>query len=186
MSAPTVIQLGDPTLRLQSESVDENEFGSRELHELTEIMFKAMENNNGIGLAAPQIAINKRVIVFGINEQVAAKANRPIIPYTALINPSYEILSDETEEEYEGCLSVRSLLGKVSRYTRILYKGFNASGLPVENEVVGLHARVVQHECDHLNGVIFLDRVTDHSSLGFREELIAAGMLHTRKTAQNA
>ena len=103
------------------------------------------------------------------------------IPFTALFNPSFEPLSDVIEEGYEGCLSVGQLRGKVPRYKTIGYRGYDANGNLIEREVSDLHARVVQHEFDHLDGVIFLDKVTDHSSLGFHEELIRSGALPSKK-----
>jgi peptide deformylase len=96
------------------------------------------------------------------------------IPYTVLINPVIELFTNDMEEEYEACLSVGSLKGKVPRYTHLRYRGFDEKGVLIEREVDGLHARVVQHEYDHLDGVVFLDRVRDYVSLGFHEELMAA------------
>jgi peptide deformylase len=159
MPSSNIIKLGNPVLRLNSQSVDTSEFES-----------------GGIGLAAPQIGVNKRLFVFGVK-------NHPIythgkaIPETVLINPSIKFLSENIEESYEGCLSVGALRGKVPRHTRIYYKGYNEKGLLVEGEAEGLHARVIQHEYDHLNGVIFLDRIRNYESLGFHDELVISKQL---------
>lgn len=169
----TVIQLGNPLLRMPSEPIPSVLFGSETLKELTAMLFATMEAKGGIGLAAPQIAINQRAIVFGLDAT---------IPYTVLFNPSFEPLSDRIEEGYEGCISVGQLRGKVPRYQSIKYKGFDAEGTLIEREVSGLHARVFQHEIDHLNGIIFLDKITDYHSLGFHEELVNTGILPPKKT----
>ena len=173
MNTLKVIRLGNPKLRLVSEPVANHEFNSRELQELINSLFSTMERENGIGLAAPQVGINKRIFVFGMNKHPARPEMAPI-PYTALINPVIEPLTLDREEEYEACLSIGSLKGKVPRYTRLRYRGFDAKGTLIEREVDGLHARLIQHEYDHLDGVVFLDRVKDYTSLGFHEELMAA------------
>jgi len=181
MGSNTVIQLGNPVLRLISEPISNNFFGSGELKKIESILFKILEEKQGLGLAAPQIGISKRVIVFGM-EQHSIHTDLAPIPFTALFNPSFEPLSDILEEGYEGCLSVGQLRGKVPRYKSIGYRGYDVEGNVIEREASGLHARVVQHEFDHLEGVIFLDKVIDFSSLGFHEELISSGALPSRKT----
>ncbi len=180
MESYTVIQLGDPLLRMESESVSKDLFGSEELKNIESILFKTLEEYQGLGLAAPQIAINKRAIVFGMRQHPIYTDITPI-PFTILFNPSFEPLSDVIEEAYEGCLSVGQLRGKVPRYKSIGYRGYDANGNLIEREVSDLHARVVQHELDHLDGVIFLDKITDYSSLGFHEELIRSGALPLKK-----
>lgn len=179
MSKPSVIQLGNPKLRLISEPINENEFGTRELRKLIHLLFSMMVKKGGIGIAAPQLGINKRIFVFGLNDD-NLPSHIPSIPDTVLINPSLEFLSNDTEEEYEGCLSVGNLRGKVPRCKRIYYKGFDVEGNIIEKEVEGLHARVVQHEYDHIEGVIFLDRIKNYNSIGFHDELIASGQLKPR------
>ncbi|MGC1181742.1 peptide deformylase [Legionella sp.] len=181
MDSYTVIQLGNPLLRMLSEPIPQNLFGSDELKKMESILFKTLEEERGLGLAAPQIAINKRAIVFGMKQHPIDTDLAPI-PFTVLFNPSFEPLSEVIEEGYEGCLSVGQLRGKVPRYKSIGYRGYDASGNLIEREVSDLHARVVQHELDHLDGVIFLDKVTDHSSLGFHEELIRSGALLSKKS----
>ncbi|OGV29998.1 MAG: peptide deformylase [Legionellales bacterium RIFCSPHIGHO2_12_FULL_35_11] len=176
MEANKVIKLGNPLLRLVSEPIANNEFGTDALKTLANTLFDVMAQENGLGLAAPQIGINKRAIVFGMDKH-PIHTELPPIPYTVLFNPSFVPTSDICVEDYEGCLSVGNLRGKVSRYKSIRYRGYDANGHLIEREVSDLHARAVQHELDHLNGVIFLDRITNHSSLGFHEELVLSGVL---------
>lgn len=173
-----IIHLGNPSLRMMSSPIDDHEFGSEELKTLADQLFYALKEENGIGLAAPQIGINKRAIVFGLNPNPKI----PEIPFTVLFNPSFEPLSDEREEDYEGCISVGKLRAKVSRFKKILYRGYTLEGILIEQEASDLHARVFQHELDHLDGIIFLDRVTNHQSLGFHEELVKYGVLKLRRT----
>tara|TARA_R110000868_G_scaffold65823_1_gene196489 strand:- start:3029 stop:3577 length:549 start_codon:yes stop_codon:yes gene_type:complete len=180
MSNTEVIKLGNPLLRLVSKLIPDNEYGTNELRRLSEKLFNVMKVESGLGLAAPQIGINKRAIVFGM-EQHPARTDLPPIPYTVLFNPSFEPITDETYADYEGCLSVGSLRAKVSRYKSIVYRGFDAEGSLIEREVSDLHARVIQHEIDHLDGVIFLDRVTDYHSMGFHDELTLAGTFNSRE-----
>ncbi|MCA0403156.1 MAG: peptide deformylase [Proteobacteria bacterium] len=180
MDSYTVIQLGNPLLRMTSEPITNDLFGSEELKKMESILFKTLDEKKGLGLAAPQIGINKRIITFGMQQHPIYTQLAPI-PFMTLFNPSFEPLSDIMEEDYEGCLSVGQLRGKVPRYKAIGYRGYDMEGNLIEREVSGLHARVVQHEFDHLEGVIFLDKVTDYSSLGFHEELILSGALPSQK-----
>lgn len=171
-----IIKLGNPSLRLISKKIENFEFGTKDIVQLEENLFKVMEMEKGIGLAAPQIGCNKRVIVFGMKKH-AHYSESDKIPYTALFNPSYYPLTSDKEEAYEGCLSVRGIRAKVSRYKKIYYSGFSSAGDLIEEEASDLHARVIQHEIDHLNGIVFLDKVTNFNSLGFTEELIRAGII---------
>lgn len=177
-----VIKLGNPLLRLISEPIADHEFGSDQLKSLTNTLFDVMAQENGLGLAAPQIGINKRAIVFGMDKH-PVRTELPAIPYTILFNPSYVPTTDVCIEDYEGCLSVGNLRGKVSRYQSICYRGYDVDGHLIEREAFDLHARVVQHECDHLDGVIFLDKITNHGSLGFHEELAQSGAFTSTKSA---
>ena len=161
MNAYEVIQLGNPVLRMIAEPVLDNDFGSGELKKMESILFERLEQEKGLGLAAPQIGISKRALVF-VMHQHPVHTHLPSIPFTVLFNPSFEPLSDLMEEEYEGCLSVGQLRGKVPRYKSIGYRGYDAEGNLIEKEVSDLHARVMQHELDHLEGVIFLDRIINH------------------------
>ena len=180
MNKNKIILLGNPSLRQKSVAISDHEFGSPELKELDRVLFEVMAAENGLGLAAPQIGINKRAIVFGMDKH-PVHTHLPAIPYTILFNPSYEPMTDECTEEYEGCLSVGGLRGKVSRYQSIRYRGYDTDGCLIEREVSDLHARAVQHETDHLEGIIFLDRVTDYHSLGFHDELLRFGLLKSNQ-----
>lgn len=171
-----IIQIGNPLLRIISSEVSQTELGTHELQILINSLFKIMENNRGIGIAAPQIGINKRIIVFGMKSH-PVYTETPSIPYTVLINPIVTTMTAETEERYEGCLSVGNLRGKVSRFQKIYYKGLDLTGKLIEREVEGLHARVVQHESDHLDGILFTDKLSDTKSLGFHQELVSSGEL---------
>ncbi|HAU0967572.1 TPA: peptide deformylase [Legionella pneumophila] len=182
MDKYNIILLGNPLLRQISQPISDEEFGSPDLKQMEQLLFAMLEAENGLGLAAPQIGISKRALVFGMNKH-PVHTQMPAIPFTILFNPSYEPLSDECVEDYEGCLSVGTLRGKVSRYKHICYRGYDANGQLIEREVSDLHARVLQHEYDHLDGVIFLDKVTNINSLGFHDELVQAGELKARRTA---
>ena len=171
---------GNPVLRLISEKLHDDSYGTEELNDLSEKLFYMMDIKNGIGLAAPQIGINKRAIVFGMEKHPVYIDIDPI-PRTILFNPQYKAITNEVCEDYEGCLSFGTIRGKVSRYKQIYYCGFDANGNFIEKEVFGLHARVVQHEIDHLDGILFLDKITNHYSVGFHDELISAGILKTKK-----
>lgn len=170
-----VIQLGNPLLRRVSEPIAENEFETSSLNQLSEMLFQVMHEKKGLGLAAPQIGLNKRAIVFGMKSH-PIKKYLSSIPYTVLFNPSFDAILDAMEEDYEGCLSVEGLRGKVLRYKHIFYKGYDVEGNLIEREVSDFHARVIQHEIDHLNGVIFVDKVIE-KTLGFHNELSAIGAL---------
>ena len=182
MDKTKIIFLGNPLLRQIAEPIADDAFGTPELKQMEELLFEMLAAENGLGLAAPQIGISKRALVFGMDKH-PVHTHLPAIPFTILFNPSFEPLSDECVEDYEGCLSVGTLRGKIPRYKHILYRGYDANGNLIEREAVDLHARVLQHEYDHLDGVIFLDKVTNVNSLGFHEELIRAGELKARKSA---
>lgn len=177
-----IISLGNPLLRVVAKPFLENEFGTTEIKNLSSHLFSMLSQENGLGLAAPQIGISKRAIVFGLDKH-PTKANILPIPYTALFNPHFEPLSDIVEDDYEGCLSVGSLRGVVSRYKSIYYRGYDVDGMLIEREASGLHARVVQHEIDHLDGIIFLDKIQNYSTVGFHTELVKAGVFKIKNTA---
>ncbi len=162
--------MGDPFLLRPAIAVDR--FDTPALHQLIGDLFDTMQAASGAGIAAPQIGEGVRAVVFGF-EKNARYPNRPPVPTTVLINPVIEPLSDTTDEDWEGCLSVPGLRGKVPRYTHIRYRGFDQFGVPIEREVRDFHARVVQHECDHLDGVLFPMRVRDMTQFGFLDELLA-------------
>jgi peptide deformylase len=174
MAVRTVLRLGDPRLRQVSHPV--TSFGTPELHALITDLRDTMAARDGAGLAAPQIAVPLRVVIFGITHN-PRYPEAPPIPQTVLINPEISPIGAERDVGWEGCLSVPGLRGKVSRWRTIHYCGFDAEGNPIERSVDGFHARVVQHECDHLDGVLFPDRLDDTRAFGFTEELEASGLL---------
>jgi peptide deformylase len=140
---------------------------------LLDDMHDTMRHLNGAGLAAPQIGVDWRVVVFGFDSNPRYPEARPV-PYTVLINPVVTPLGDEMEEGWEGCLSVPGLRGRVARYARLHYSGFDAAGNFFEREVEGFHARVVQHECDHLDGILYPMRLKDMRQFGFTDTLFPA------------
>ncbi len=151
-------------------AVPVTEFNSPELDTLVDDMLDTMRTENGVGLAAPQIGVNQRVIIFGMVENQRYPDMQPI-PMTVLINPEIEQMSDEMESGWEGCLSVPGMRGLVPRHQQICYRGFDQQGKKIEREVEGFHARVLQHELDHLNGILYLQRIEDMRLFGFEQEL---------------
>jgi peptide deformylase len=170
-----VLRMGDPRLLRIARPVER--FDTAELHALVRDMFDTMADRNGAGLAAPQIGVDLRVVIFGFEHNPRYPDAEPVPP-TVLINPRIEPLSDEEQEGWEGCLSVPGMRGWVPRLARIRYDGFDAAGTPVRREVQGFHARVVQHECDHLDGVLYPRRIRDLTRFGFIEELFPGETLH--------
>ena len=163
-----VLRMGDPRLWQRSQEVQE--FGTPELFALLSDMRDTMAHLKGAGLAAPQIGVGLRVVIFGVH----ANPRYPDVeevPDTVLINPVLTPLGEEKEEGWEGCLSVPGMRGWVPRYTRLRYRGFDALGTPFEREVSGFHARVVQHEVDHLDGILYPMRIRDFTKFGFNEAL---------------
>ena len=162
------LRMGDARLLRRSREI--SEFGTQELHGLIEDMFDTMRHMEGVGLAAPQIGIDLRVVIFGF----ASNPRYPdaaAVPETVLINPVLTPLTDEMEDGWEGCLSVPGLRGLVPRYTALAYAGFDQFGNRIEREVSGFHARVVQHECDHLDGILYPTRIKDLRQFGYTEVL---------------
>ncbi len=174
MATKTVLRLGDPVLRQVAKPVDV--FNTPELRQLVSDMYDTMAAYDGAGLAAIQIGVPLRVLIFGFTDNPRYPDVGPV-PDTVLINPEFEVLSDMNESGWEGCLSVPGLRGLVNRPAHIRYRGFDINGHLIEREATGFHARVFQHEYDHLNGVLYPDRITDHSSFGFIEELQASGVI---------
>ena len=168
MAVQTVLRMGDP--RLWQRSAEVQAFGTPELHDLLQDMHDTMAALNGAGLAAPQIGVPLRVVIFGLEYSPRYPDALPV-PRTVLINPVLEPLGDDQEEGWEGCLSVPGLRGLVPRWRRLRYRGFDACGQPIDRTVEGFHARVVQHEVDHLDGVLFPLRMTDLRKLGFQDVL---------------
>ena len=160
--------MGDPRLLERSREV--TAFDTPALHALLADMRDTMRAQNGAGLAAPQIGVLERVVIFGVERNARYPDAEPV-PYTELVNPVIRPLTDELEEGWEGCLSVPGLRGVVPRWTRIRYTGFDPQGNRIEREASDFHARVVQHECDHLDGILYPMRVRDFSRFGFTEVL---------------
>ena len=168
MAIKPVIRLG--TKLLSEPSVAIANFSKQQLESLLKDMLDTMIEKDGVGIAAPQIGVYVRVIMFGF-EHNDRYPDKDAVPFTVLINPSYEALSDETEEEWEGCLSIPGLRGMVSRFKKIKYSGYDPQGNLIEREAEGFHARVVQHECDHINGFLYPQRMKDMKFFGFEEEM---------------
>lgn len=168
MTVREILKMGDPRLLRVAQPVPA--FDTPELHALVEDMFDTMKAANGAGLAAPQIGVDLQLVIFGF-ERNERYPEAPPVPMTVLINPVITPLSDELADGWEGCLSVPGLRGVVPRYTRLRYTGFDAKGQPIDREAEGFHARVVQHECDHLIGRLYPTRMTDLTKLGFTSVL---------------
>lgn len=171
MAIKPVLRMGDPRLLQACEPVAS--FDTPALHDLVQDLLDTMLANDGAGIAAPQIGVNLQVVIFGsptprVNPRYP---DADAVPFTVLINPVLTPLADEQEEGWEGCLSVPGLRGVVSRYTRLRYQGFDAVGQPIDRSVDGFHARVVQHECDHLQGVLYPMRLSDPRAFGFTDVL---------------
>jgi peptide deformylase len=168
MAVREILKMGDPRLLRVARPV--REFDTPALHALVQDLFDTMRAANGAGLAAPQIGVDLAVVIFGFarNERYP---EAPPVPETVLVNPQIEPLGDEEEEGWEGCLSVPGLRGVVPRFARIRYSGFDAQGQRIEREAEGFHARVVQHECDHLIGKLYPMRVRDFTRFGYTSVL---------------
>jgi len=163
-----VLRMGDPRLWQAARAVER--FGTPELEALLRDLRDTMAAKNGAGLAAPQIGVALQVVVFGV-ESSPRYPDAEAVPYTELVNPVLTPLSDDMEEGWEGCLSVPGLRGVVPRYRRLRYEGFDPQGRPIRREVADFHARVVQHECDHLAGILYPMRMRDFSRFGYTDVL---------------
>ena len=163
-----VLKMGD--LRLLEKSQPVKAFGTRDLSELIADMRDTMAHLNGAGLAAPQIGVPLRVVIFGVTRN-PRYPDAEEVPDTVLVNPVITPIGEEMEEDWEGCLSVPGMRGVVPRFKKIRYQGFDESGNPIDRSVEGFHARVVQHECDHLDGILYPMRIRDMSQFGFVEVL---------------
>ena len=165
-----ILEKDNAILREKAEPIHASEFKASWLKQLVLDMIAIMKDKGAVGVAAPQIGVSKQVIVFGTSY---ARRRKPEvdIPDTVLINPALAILSDEKETGYEGCLNTGELMGHVPRATEIEYSGFDLDGNPIKKRATGLEARILQHEIDHLNGILFFDRVEDKDSLTTYEEM---------------
>ena len=167
-----ILRMGDPRLLRVSESV--RDFGAPELRTLVDDMFETMQAANGAGLAAPQIGVPLRLVIFGYADPTVRNPRYPDadpVPRTILCNPVLEPLTAELEEGWEGCLSVPGLRGVVPRVRKLRYSGYDLDGQRIERIAEGFHARVVQHECDHLDGILYPMRVVDFARFGFTDVL---------------
>lgn len=169
MTVRQILKMGDERLLRVAQPV--TEFDTDALHLLIGDMAETMAVANGAGLAAPQIGVDLQVVIFGSDAVNPRYPDAPVVPRTVLINPVITPLGDEEEEGWEGCLSVPGLRAVVPRWRRIRYTGFDPYGDPIDRTVEGFHARVVQHECDHLLGILYPMRVRDFSRFGFTEVL---------------
>lgn len=169
MAVRPVLKMGDPGLLQVSEAVTPAEM--TELPSLLKDLWDTMAAENGAGLAAPQIGVLKRVVVFGYQEN-PRYPDAPAVPETVLINPVITPLDDDMDEDWEGCLSVPGMRGLVPRARRIRYQGIDPEGNSIDRQVSGFHARVVQHECDHLDGILYPFRISDLSHFGFQDTLL--------------
>ena len=163
-----ILKMGDPRLLKIARPVER--FDTPELHALIADMFQTMASAGGVGLAAPQIGKDLQLVIFGFDNS-DRYPDAPPVPRTILLNPVIEPLSEEMEDGWEGCLSVPGLRGVVPRHRAIRYRGFDPQGNPIDREAEGFHARVVQHECDHLIGRLYPSRIRDFSQFGYTEIL---------------
>ena len=168
MPIRSVLRMGDPSLLQKAVPVER--FDPPELHALIQDMWDTMEAMDGAGIAAPQIGVSLRVVIFGVGNNLRYP-DAEQVPYTVLINPVLTPIGEVMEDGWEGCLSVPGMRGLVPRYARLHYAGFDQYGKPIDRMVNGFHARVVQHECDHLDGILYPMRIQDMSQFGFTEVL---------------
>lgn len=169
MAQRDILKMGDPRLLRTAQPVAE--FDTDELHLLVADMFDTMRAVNGAGLAAPQIGVDLQLVIFGTDAPNPRYPDAPVVPRTVLVNPMVTPIGEAEEEGWEGCLSVPGLRGVVPRFSDVRYTGFDLYGDPIDRTVSGFHARVVQHEVDHLHGVLYPMRVRDFSRFGFTEVL---------------
>lgn len=168
MAVRRVLRMGEPLLRAVAAPVERFD---AELASLIADMNDTMRSLSGAGIAAPQIGVSRRVVIFELSENPRYPQLTPV-PYTVLVNPQLTVLDEAQEEGWEGCLSVPGMRGLVPRYRRLRYQGFDAGGAAIDRTVEGFHARVVQHEVDHLDGILFPQRVRDLRNFGFEDALV--------------
>ncbi len=171
MTVRTILKMGDPRLLRIAPPVPAADFDSDAIHLLVSDMFDTMHAVNGAGLAAPQIGVDLQLVIFGTDAPNPRYPDAPIVPRTVLLNPVITALDAAEESDWEGCLSVPGLRGVVPRFTHIRYTGVDQYGDPIDRTVSGFHARVVQHECDHLIGKLYPMRVSDFTQFGYTEVL---------------
>ena len=171
MTVRTILKMGDPRLLRIAPPVPVADFDSDAIHLLVSDMFDTMHAVNGAGLAAPQIGVDVQLVIFGTDAPNPRYPDAPIVPRTVLLNPVITALDAAEESDWEGCLSVPGLRGVVPRFVHIRYTGVDQYGDPIDRTVSGFHARVVQHECDHLIGKLYPMRVSDFTQFGYTEVL---------------
>ena len=168
MAIKTVLRMGDPLLLEKAQPI--MQFNTPELHALINDMQDTMQAMDGAGIAAPQIGVSLQVVIFGVGKNLRYP-DAEQVPYTVLINPTLSFVGDEMEDGWEGCLSVPGMRGVVPRYLRLHYSGFDQFGAPIDRLVSGFHARVVQHECDHLMGILYPMRINNLKDFGYTDVL---------------
>jgi peptide deformylase len=169
MAVLKIAHLGHPILRQVAEPVSPEAIRSPEIQRLLDDMLETMADHDGAGLAAPQVHVPRRVVIYGVDEN-PRYPDAEAVPFTILMNPRITALGDEQEEDWEGCLSVPDLRGLVPRFTRVRVEAYGSDGKQLRFDAAGFHARVVQHECDHLDGKVYLDRMRSMESLSFLPE----------------
>ncbi|TFZ08186.1 peptide deformylase [Ramlibacter humi] len=169
MTVREILKMGDPRLLRVAKPV--TEFGTPDIRRLIDDMFETMKAVNGAGLAAPQIGVDLQLVIFGSDTPNPRYPERPAVPRTVLLNPTITPVGGDEEDGWEGCLSVPGLRGMVPRWKTIRYTGVDPDGKPIDRTVDGWHARVVQHECDHLAGKLYPMRVRDFTKFGYTEVL---------------
>jgi peptide deformylase len=169
MAVLKIAHLGHPILRQVAEPVSPEAIRSPEIQRLLDDMLETMADHDGAGLAAPQVHVPRRVVIYGVDEN-PRYPDAEAVPFTVLVNPRITALGDEQEEDWEGCLSVPDLRGLVPRFTRVRVEAYGRDGKQLRFDAAGFHARVVQHECDHLDGKVYLDRMRSMESLSFLPE----------------
>ncbi len=174
MAVREILKMGDARLLRVAQPVPSSLFASGEIEALVADMLDTMKAASGAGIAAPQIGVDLRVVIFGGTGKNPRYPDAPEIPFTVLCNPVIEPLGDEKTSGWEGCLSVPGLRGEVPRFERLRYSGLDQTGTRFERTVDGFHARVVQHECDHLDGILYPQRVEDLTQFGFTDVLFPA------------
>ena len=168
MANRTVLRMGDPLLLEKAQPI--TQFNTPELHALINDMQDTMRAMDGAGIAAPQIGVSLQVVIFGVGKN-PRYPDAEQVPYTVLINPTLSFVGDEMEDGWEGCLSVPGMRGVVPRHVRLHYTGFDQFGAPIDRLVSGFHARVVQHECDHLMGILYPMRINNLKDFGYTDVL---------------
>jgi peptide deformylase len=170
-----VARMGHPVLRQEAEPIPPEQITAPEVQDFIDDMIETMYDYDGAGLAAPQVHVSKQIVVMEVSQN-PRYPNAPAIPLTVYINPEITPLIEEMDEDWEGCLSVPGLRGRVPRYTKIRLRAYDRDGQRVDFVAEGFHARVIQHECDHLWGKLYIDRVRDTTSLTFMEEFMKYGL----------